>query len=72
MNRKLRAARIRAALSQPELADRIDVSQSLVSAWERGDKTPTAEAYDKLVEVLGSDDLGYVIAQKRTVLRMFE
>ena len=53
--KQLREARIRAGLSQEELADKVGVSQPLVSIWERAKGTPSAQHQRALRAVL---DLG--------------
>lgn len=47
------AARLRAGLTQAQLADRLGVPQSSVSRWEHGTNIPTVEALQKISEVLG-------------------
>lgn len=49
---RLRHLRLTAGLSQTALAARVNVSQSLVSRWEAGRATPTAEAHAALERVL--------------------
>lgn len=49
----LRAHRIAARLSQDELALRAGVSQTLISAFERGVTTPAPEQLSALARVLG-------------------
>ena len=40
---EIRALRKRAGLKQQEFADVLGVTQSIVSAWERGEKSPTEQ-----------------------------
>jgi transcriptional regulator with XRE-family HTH domain len=53
--KNLKEARIRAGLSQGELADKVGVSQPLVSIWERDKGTPSEQQQKALRAVL---DLG--------------
>jgi len=50
---KLRDARKVARLSQGDLGNRIGVSRQSVSAYERGDKSPEPQTFQKISEVLG-------------------
>lgn len=52
-------ARIRAGISQAELARRLFVSRQAVSGWEAGDIWPTPDRLPKIAEILGCsiDDL---------------
>jgi transcriptional regulator with XRE-family HTH domain len=45
---------VRAArhLSQTELADKLDVDRSIVSYWESGNRTPSAEMQQRLAKAL--------------------
>lgn len=49
---RIRAGRAKSGLSQQELADKLGVSQPLVSLWERG-KHPDSEQIKRLQAVLG-------------------
>ena len=51
--KSLRAARLRARLSQAELAQRAGTSQAAVSDIERGRRRPTVERYDRLLRACG-------------------
>lgn len=54
MNAKqIKETRIKSGLSQAELAEKIAVSQPLVSIWERGKGKPSGDQLKKLSEVLG-------------------
>ncbi len=50
--KNIREARIRTGLSQGELADKVGVSQPLVSMWERGKSTPSEKQQKALQAVL--------------------
>jgi transcriptional regulator with XRE-family HTH domain len=57
MNAKqIKESRIKVGLSQVELAEKIGVSQPLVSLWERRKAKPSEEQVKKLSEVLGTTD----------------
>ena len=49
---RLRAARKAARMSQGELGDAIGVSRQAVSTYERGDKSPDPETFDKIAITL--------------------
>jgi transcriptional regulator with XRE-family HTH domain len=55
---RLRACRLRAGLTQRELADRCDLARSTLSAYERSGARPTAPTLARVVQVLGGDVLG--------------
>ncbi|HYU85809.1 MAG TPA: helix-turn-helix domain-containing protein [Kribbellaceae bacterium] len=51
----LRAARLRAGLSQQELAERAGIMQSVVSAYERGHRQPSVPTLAALIDATGHD-----------------
>jgi len=53
LGRRIQSARVRAALSQRELAKRMGFAQPTVSQWETGYSSPSEEAVAKLEQVLG-------------------
>lgn len=55
LNDRLREARLRAGLSQRELAKRIDAKPQSISAWEKGDYSPSESALFKLMKELNVD-----------------
>jgi transcriptional regulator with XRE-family HTH domain len=55
---RLRACRLRACLTQSELADRCGLARSTIGAYERGAAEPLMTARERLVQVLGRDVLG--------------
>jgi len=50
---EIRAARLRAGLTQEGLARQIDVTMNTVARWERGEFAPSPELAAKLADVLG-------------------
>src|SRR5437870_3968031 len=52
-SQQIQEGRIRIGLSQAELAEKLGISQPLVSSWERGRSAPSEEHGKKLTEVLG-------------------
>ena len=55
----IKAARLRANLTQAQLAAIMGVTQSCVAAWERGDYFPSSQSLPALAKALGCtiDDL---------------
>lgn len=53
MGRRIRRARLRAGISQQEVADAIGVGVTSVSRWEVGTRVPSAVRLAKLARVLG-------------------
>jgi transcriptional regulator with XRE-family HTH domain len=51
----IREARLRAALTQDELAERLGTSQSVIARWEAGHRSPTVEAMRRAVRACGLD-----------------
>lgn len=51
---EIKEARIRAGLSQAELAKKVKASQAKISYWETGKSTPTEPEKERLRSVLGS------------------
>lgn len=49
----LREARLRAGLTQAELARRVKRSQSQIARWERGDVKPSLETLRELIRACG-------------------
>ena len=49
----IREARLRAGLTQQELADRLGATQSVVARWESGRVRPSAETLTSIVEACG-------------------
>jgi len=50
---RIRRARTELRLSQEELANRVGVRQSAISAFETGEKTPRIETLQRLAVALG-------------------
>ena len=51
----IREARLRAGLSQQDLADRLGTSQSVIARWEKGHRSPTVETMLRAVRACGLD-----------------
>ena len=49
----LREKRLAAGLSQKNLADKLGIVQSAISAWESGEKMPRASQLPALAKALG-------------------
>lgn len=52
VGRRIREARVKAGLSQPELAASLGVSQSLLSRWERGAKQQSVATLSRIADAL--------------------
>ena len=52
---RLRASRLRAGLTQRELAERCGVVQQIVSDWESGRKKPGGKERARISETIGTD-----------------
>ena len=52
--RTLRDARLAAGLTQAELAERAGTSQTAVSAYENGARSPSLETFDRLLAATGN------------------
>ena len=57
MDNPLKAARIRAGLSQAAVARRCKLTQSAISKYENGDATPSLKKAAKLASVLRISEL---------------
>lgn len=51
----LRAARLRAGMTQAEVASRLGTTQSAVARWERGAVTPSLDAASRYATAVGAD-----------------
>lgn len=51
---RLKALRLKKGFSQTELAERLGVSQGLISQYENGSTSPTAELSVKIAELFGT------------------
>lgn len=51
----IREARLRAGLSQQELAERLGTTQSVIARWETGARSPTFESLRRAVRAAGLD-----------------
>ena len=53
LGNRVREVRVRAGLTQAQLADRIDISHEFLSRLERGIKTPSLETAGRIAVALG-------------------
>lgn len=53
--KRFREGRLRAGLSQGQLAERLEVSQPTISSWERGRSKPSGKQFELIVRILGDD-----------------
>ncbi len=67
----LRRARLRAGLSQTELADRAGVAQSVISAYEAGRRQPALTTLARLIEAAGYDLLVDIRRKPRRLSRLY-
>ncbi len=51
----LRAARARNQVKQSELARRVGTTQSVISDYERGERSPTVEYLSEMLEQMGEE-----------------
>lgn len=51
----IKEARLRAGLTQTELGERLDKSQSVIARWERNDVSPSLETVREVVRACGLD-----------------
>ncbi|MGM9884689.1 helix-turn-helix transcriptional regulator [Streptococcus hyointestinalis] len=49
----LKKARLKAGLTQKEVAERLGVAQQQYARWEQGHRNPKIEVLDKLAEIFG-------------------
>lgn len=58
----IREARLRAGITQQDLADRLGTSQSVVARWEAGHRSPTVDTMVRAVRACGLDVAMSVVA----------
>lgn len=65
VGQKLRQARVKANLSQGQLAEKIGISEKHISNIERGQNYPALDTFFRMLDVLGIsiDDFGVNIAK---------
>ena len=51
----IREARLRAGITQQELAERLGTSQPVIARWEKGHRSPTVDALVRAVRACGLD-----------------
>ena len=50
---KIKELRLKAGMTQAQLAKKMNVDQTAVSRWETGDNKPLSKTHKKLAKVLG-------------------
>lgn len=58
----IREARLRAGITQQELAERLGTSQSVIARWEAGHRSPTVDTMFRAVRACGLDVAMSVVA----------
>ena len=53
LNINIKSFRLKALLSQCELAEKLEVNQSAVSHWEKGDTKPCKKYIEKMCTIFG-------------------
>ena len=66
----IKAARIKAGLTQRELSDKLNVSFVNISQWENGTRNPKIESLQRIAEALGVEV--WALADFDTASRMLE
>ena len=69
--KRLRNNRKKRGLTQLELAQRMNCTKSLVSAYERNDRNPTIEMIEKFAGALGIDPLDLMEGKEKRNERHF-
>jgi len=67
--RVFKSLRLERGLTQQELADRLGITKSTVSMYERGQRTPAFEIAETITDFFGVD-LKYLLGQSDTVRRI--
>jgi len=65
VGRNIHDSRVQAGLTQEQLADRLGVTQEVVSRWERGRRMPRAEALEAISELFGHGDTAWLYETDR-------
>lgn len=63
-NKNLKALRLRAGLSQKQVAEYLTISPQSVSKWENGDALPSIDFLPKLLEILNCDINAFFAEEK--------
>lgn len=71
LGNRLRAERKRCGISQQMVAVRINLMQSNVSAWERGEREPTLSVLTKLADMYGVTT-DYLLGRSDTPIHLTE
>lgn len=68
-NNTLRSLRQQAELSQQELGDRLGISKSAVSMYERGERTPDLELLERMADFFDVD-LTYMVGTEKKITKL--
>ncbi|MDD5852588.1 MAG: helix-turn-helix transcriptional regulator [Lachnospiraceae bacterium] len=68
-NNTLRSMRKDAGLSQQELGDRLGISKSAVSMYERGERTPDLELLERIADFFDVD-LTYMVGSEKKITKL--
>ena len=71
LGRKIREARLKLNLTQAQLAEAIDISDTYMGAIERGERSLTLDTLVRLVNRLGVT-VDYLLLKQKTSSRSFE
>lgn len=52
LNRKIKAARLNARLTQTQMSEKLDISQGTYAQWENGRRRPNVSTISKIAKVL--------------------
>lgn len=53
--------RKRHKLTQPQLAEKLEISQSVISDWETGNKEPNIHTLRKIYKIFGIEEIEYIM-----------
>ena len=72
LGRNIKAARIRAGMTQAQLADALDVSQQMVPRYEKGSVSLSTEKLEMIASVLKADFTMPIGASRKSKARSIE